>query len=66
MSLLYEMKLRLEEKIASDKLDAAVIKGKIGLKVGLLIALITPNTPDKPEQVVKFKSAAKEILNLSL
>lgn len=66
MSQLYDMKLRVDEKIAADKLDAADIRGKIGLKVGLLIALISPNTPDKPEQITRFKVAAKEILNLSL
>lgn len=65
MSLIYEMKLRVEEKIKNDKLDAMDIKGKLGLKTGMLIALISPNTPDNPVAIAKFKSAAKEILNLA-
>lgn len=66
MSLLYEMKMRVEEKIKTDNLDAMAVKGKLGLKTGMLIALISANTPDKPESIAKFKLAAKEILNLSL
>lgn len=66
MSLLYDMKVRVEEKIKADKLDAMEVKGKLGLRSGMLIALITPNTPDNPETVAKFKAAAKEILNLAL
>lgn len=66
MSLLYEMRLRVEEKIKADNLDAMAIKGKLGLKTGMLVALISANTPDKPESIAKFRSAAKEILNLAL
>lgn len=66
MSLLYEMRLRVEEKIAAEKLDAMDIKGKLGLKSGMLVALISPNTPDHPESIAKFRRAAKEILNLTL
>lgn len=65
MGLLYEMKKRVEDKIITDKLDAMDIKGKLGLKTGMLIALISPNTPDNPASIAKFKSAAKEILNLA-
>lgn len=66
MSLLYEMRLRVEEKIKTDGLDASAVKGKLGLKSGMLIALINANTPDNPEAINKFKVAAKEVLNLSL
>lgn len=66
VSQLYDLKLRVEEKIKADQLDAMNIKGKIGLKSGMLFALISPNTPDNPEAINKFKKAAKEILNLNL
>jgi hypothetical protein len=66
VSLLYEMKIRVEEKIRADGLDAMDVKGKLGLKSGMLIALISASTPDHPEKIAKFKSAAKEILNLAL
>jgi hypothetical protein len=66
VSQIYEMKLRIEEKIKKDKLDESDIKGKIGLKAGKLLAFITPTTADDPAAVAKLRAAAKEILNLSL
>jgi len=66
VSQLYEMRLRVEEKIKADRLDPMEVKGKLGLKTGMLVALISANTPDKPESIAKFRLAAKEILNLTL
>ena len=66
MSQLYQMRMRVEEKIKADRLDPMQIKGQIGLKAGLLVTLISVNTPDNPESIAKFKKAAKEILNLAL
>jgi len=63
---LNDMKLRIEEKIKADGLDAAAVKGKIGLKAGKVLAFINASTPDEAEAVAKLKAAAKEILNLSL
>jgi len=66
VSLLYEMKLRVEAKIKENNLDASIIKGKIGLRSGMLFAFINANTADKPEAIAKFRSAVKEVLNLHL
>jgi len=66
VSQLYEMKLRIEEKIKADKLDANEIKGKIGLRAGKLLAFITADTLDDPATIVKMKQAAKEVLNIAL
>ena len=66
MSQLYDMKLRVEQKIKTDHLDPAQVNGKLGLKTGMLISLITASTPDKPEKITKFKAAAMEILGLAL
>jgi hypothetical protein len=63
---LYQMKLRIEAKIADDKLDSKETRGKLGLRSGMLLSLINANTEDTPEKVVKLRSAAKEILNLQL
>jgi hypothetical protein len=60
------MRLRVEEKIKADRLDPMEVKGKLGLRTGMLVALISANTPDKPESIAKFRLAAKEILNLTL
>ncbi len=66
MSQLHAMRMRIEEKIKADGLDAMEVKGKIGLRSGKLLSFITPTTPDDPEAIAKLKSAAKEVLNLSL
>jgi len=58
--------MRVEEKIKADGLDATDVKGRLGLKTGMLISLISVNTPDHPEKVAKFKLAVKEVLNLAL
>jgi len=63
---MYEIKLRIEDKIKTDGLDANEIKGKIGLRAGKLLAFITAGTPDDPATIMKLKEAAKEVLNLNL
>ena len=66
MSQLNDMKLRIEEKIKADGLDAQEVKGKIGLRSGKLLAFISASTPDDPEAIAKLKQAAKEVLNINL
>jgi hypothetical protein len=66
VSALNDIKLRIEEKIKADGLDAKEVKGKIGLRSGKVLAFITASTPDDPEAIAKLKQAAKEVLNLSL
>ena len=64
MSKLYDLKVLIENKIKADGLDAMAIKGKIGLRSGRTLALISPATPDDPDAVAKLRQAAKEVLNL--
>ena len=66
MSALNDMKLRIEEKIKADGLDAQEMRGKIGLRSGKLLAFISASTPDDPETIAKLRQAAKEVLNLNL
>jgi hypothetical protein len=65
VSLLYEMKMRVEEKIKADGLDSAAIKGRIGLRTGMLFSMISASTPDNPDSIAKFRIAANELLNLA-
>ena len=65
MSQLYDLKVLIEEKIKADHLDAAEIKGQIGLKSGKLLAFINANTPDDPVVVAKLKQAIKDVLKVS-
>jgi len=66
VSQLNDMKIKIEEKIKADGLDAKDIKGKIGLKSGKLLAFISPTTADDPESIAKLRQAAKEVLNINL
>jgi hypothetical protein len=66
MSTLYDLRLVIEERIKLEGLDPMEIKGKIGLRSGKLLALISPSTPDDPVAIAKLKQAAKETLNLNL
>jgi hypothetical protein len=66
VSQLYDLRLRIEEKIKADGLDATAVKGKIGLRSGKVMAFINPDTPDDPEAIAKLKKAAAEVLNLQL
>jgi hypothetical protein len=66
MSTLYDLRLLIEERIRLEGLDPMEIKGKIGLRSGKLLALISPSTPDDPVAIAKLKQAAKETLNLNL
>jgi hypothetical protein len=66
VSQLYDLRLRIEEKIKSAGLDPMEMKGKIGLRSGKILALISPATPDDPQAIAKLKLAAREVLNLNL
>jgi hypothetical protein len=66
VSVIYQFKIKIEEKIKADGLDAAQIRGEIGLRTGRLLSLISPNTPDDPIVVAKFRQAALDLLKMSL
>lgn len=65
MSQLYDLKVLIEEKIKANGLDAADVKGQIGLKSGKLLAFINASTPDDPATVAKLKQAIKDVLNIN-
>jgi hypothetical protein len=66
VSVIYQLKVKIEEKIKADGLDAAQIRGEIGLRTGRLLSLISPNTPDDPIVVAKFRQAALDLLKIGL
>ncbi len=66
MSQLYDLRLQIEEKIKTAGLDAMDIKGRLALRSGKLLSLISPTAPDDPVVLDKLKRAAKEVLNLNL
>jgi len=62
VSQLYDLKVLIENKIKADGLDAAAVKGKIGLRSGKMLAFITPSTADT---VAKLRLAVKEVLHIN-
>jgi hypothetical protein len=66
MGQLYETKLKIETAIRTKHLDAAKTLGSIGLKSGMVVAFITPTSPDDPQKTQKLKIAAKEILGVEV
>ena len=66
MSVLYDLRLLIEAKIKAEGLDAAQIRGQVGLKSGRILSLISPNTPDDPAALAKMRQAARDILHMSV
>lgn len=59
MSQIYDLRLKIEDTIKASGLGPKDVKGKLGLRSGKLLALITPTTPDGAETISKLKQAAK-------
>jgi hypothetical protein len=66
MSAIYDIKIKIEDVIKSQNLDATAVRGKIGLKAGFLLAFVKPDSPDDPTKLTKLRAACKEILNLAV
>ena len=66
MSQLYDLRMKIEEHIKASGLDARDVKGKLGLRSGKLLSLITPTTPDDAETISKLKQAIKEVMHVTL
>ena len=66
MGQLYDTKLRIETIIKSKNLDATKTLGSIGLKSGMVVAFISPTSPDDPQKTAKLKMAAREVLGVDV
>lgn len=66
MSQTYEAKLKLERVIQERRLNEAEVKGKLSLRAGLLLAFVTPDSPDDPVKLEKLRTAARELLEVEL
>lgn len=62
MGALYDLVQRIEASIERQGLPRFKVKGSIGLKAGLLLSLVTPDTPDDPAKVEAVKAAARDVL----
>jgi hypothetical protein len=59
---LYDARVKIEAIIKEKNLSESQVKGAIGLKSGVLLALIQPDTPDDAAKLDKLKAAVKEVL----
>jgi hypothetical protein len=66
MGALYDTKVALERLCAERKLNPAEVKGSISLRAGVLLALVTPDTPDDPVKLEKLRAAARTLFKLEL
>jgi len=66
MGLLYDARMKVEAHIREKGLDAAQVKGTIGLKSGVVLAIVGPNTPDDPRKVERLRAAVREVLGIDL
>jgi hypothetical protein len=64
MGKLFEMRQKIEKAIEDKNLPALKVKGTIGLKTGLDVSVITPETPDDEAKIAKLRQAVKEVLDL--
>ncbi|HET6413088.1 MAG TPA: hypothetical protein VFG53_13610 [Anaeromyxobacter sp.] len=62
MSKLFETVQRIEAVIAQRDLPIFVTKGKIAIKTGFPLGLITARTPDDPVVLQKLRAAARDVL----
>ena len=66
MGQLYDAKLKVERIIREKNLKESEIKGALSLKSGLLLALVTQNTPDDAAKLEKLVAAVKAVLKTDL
>jgi hypothetical protein len=66
MGQLYETKVRIDQIIQERNLDQANIRGKIGMQAGFLLSMLSPQTPDDPDKLVRLRKAAEAVLNARL
>jgi hypothetical protein len=66
MGKLFEYRNVIEDKVKAMGQDAFKVKGKIGLRSGVVIGLIQSSTPDDPEQIRALGAAIREILGVNV
>jgi hypothetical protein len=63
---LYEAVQKIDAAITQKNLDRADMRGKIGLKAGVLLAVLKADTPDDPAKLDKLRRAAQDVLGIEV
>ncbi len=66
MGKLYQVRQLIEKTIKDRHLDEFQTKGQIGLKSGLMISFLKPETPDDEAKFSALKKAVKEVLGIDI
>jgi hypothetical protein len=66
MGQMYDTVMAIQKAIERRGLDAVTTRGSIGLKSGVLLALVKPDTPDDAAKIERFKAAAKDVLGVAV
>ncbi len=66
MGQLYNTKVAIEEIAKKKNLDGSKVFGQIGLKSGILFALVKPDSPDDPGKLARLRAAAQEVLGVTV
>jgi len=62
MSDLYNARVKVEQLIRERGLDEFAVKGMLSLRSGVLLSLLTPNTPDDRKRLEQLRAAVREVL----
>ena len=66
MSVLYDLRIKIDKTIEEKKLDASKVRGQIALQAGFMLSFILPSTPDDPAKIEKLKKAVASVMQLKL
>jgi hypothetical protein len=67
MSKLYDARLKVEKLLTEQKKgDVTELRGKIGMKIGFLLSLVTPTSPDDAARLERLRKAVEEVLHEKL
>lgn len=66
MGQLYDAVAEIDRTISARGLDTAKVKGEISMKAGFFLAIIFPHTPDDPEKLIRLRTAAKDVLGITV
>lgn len=62
MSDLYNARVKVEMIIREKGLDEYAVKGMLSLRSGVLLSLLSPNTPDDQKKLEQLRAAVREVL----
>jgi hypothetical protein len=66
MGQLYDARVKVEKLLTEQNGDVTELRGKIGMRIGFLLALVTPKSPDDPVRLERLRQAVAEVLHAQL